>query len=680
MAEPTVGASDKPTRAVICVLCQHSHPAQTPCSGVGLAAPMRGTTQLMAGDFPWNSGAPERDLLVGTAVGSFRIVRKLGEGGMGSVYLAEQALIGSKVAVKFLHEHLSSSNALVKRFYAEARAVNLIGHENIVNIFDMNVLPPRRYYLVMEYLDGQSLATFAEGPLDPALAVPILAQVCDALQAAHEHGVIHRDLKPENLFLLKRKGPIPFVKVLDFGIAKLFAAELDAEQTAAGAIVGTPEYMAPEQATGEVIDGRADIYALGVIAYRMLTGRLPFEGNGIPAMLIAHRDEVVPPPRKFNEAISPALSAVLLRALAKRREDRPATAAAFKEGLELALAAEGDTASPSRRHPVERTAPPLKGFGEPENEGAPAVPSEPSSAVVDAVGELKTPALRAGSIFVEGGLAQAAIFADLSRGGLYVVEAGLLPKIFSRIRLCLDYPPTQALCEADVVRVVPAEQAKAWCMSPGYAVQFVKPPALFREALAALLEGREVPRALSERPAWMPPLEDPDAERILGLYEKRVKQDDPYGVLMLGPDAEFPEISLRGREARKELEALAERQLASSQAERLERVLEAVVQRLDQIATPPKRAEYDAETGNFRGIARCLSAGLTVTALEAVREAFLERHPKTEANAYIALASGKAWESKGETGEAIKEYERALSLDPLNLSFHQRYWTLKRKT
>jgi serine/threonine protein kinase len=222
------------------------------------------------------------DPLIGTTLGSFRLVKRIGQGGMGSVYLGEQTLIGSRVAVKVLHEHLASDPSLVARFYAEARAVNLIAHPNIVNIFDMNVVPPRRFYLVMEYLEGEPLSAVVQGPMAAEAAIPLLIQVCHALSATHRHGVLHRDLKPENVFLCRREGPVPYVKILDFGISKLFGGDLQAAQTTAGFIVGTPEYMAPEQASGEPLDGRADLYALGIIAYRMATGRLPFSGGGVP--------------------------------------------------------------------------------------------------------------------------------------------------------------------------------------------------------------------------------------------------------------------------------------------------------------------------------------------------------------------------------------------------------------
>ena len=198
-----------------------------------------------------------KDALIGQQVGSYKILKLLGTGGMGSVYLGEHSGIGSRVAIKFLHEHLSSNADLVQRFYAEARAVNVIGHANIVSIFDMNVLPPNRYYLVMEYLEGNSLESQVGGSMPMTRAVPILAQVCDALDQAHELGVVHRDLKPENLMLVKRGRQEDFVKILDFGIAKL-QSTMSNRKTATGVIIGTPDYMAPEQAGGDAIDGRTD--------------------------------------------------------------------------------------------------------------------------------------------------------------------------------------------------------------------------------------------------------------------------------------------------------------------------------------------------------------------------------------------------------------------------------------
>ena len=315
----------------------------------GTRAPLQESalTQLRGRDEP-------KDALIGTVVGSFRLVRKLGEGGMGSVYLGEHMQIGSKVAVKFLHEHFASNEALVQRFLAEARAVNLIGHENIINIFDMNVLPPRRHYLVMEYLQGVSLGSLLKSPILPSTAVPLLTQVCDALHAAHTHGVIHRDLKPENIFLLRRERMPWFVKVLDFGIAKLLERGPAQALTSAGALIGTPEYMAPEQWRGQQVDGRTDLYALGIIAYTLLTGRQPFSGKGLGELLQAHLTQAPVPPRAVCPEVPTVLSDVVMRAMARRPEDRFQDALELRAALERAMASSAGNVSPapSARTPV----------------------------------------------------------------------------------------------------------------------------------------------------------------------------------------------------------------------------------------------------------------------------------------------------------------------------------------
>ncbi|HMK73237.1 MAG TPA: serine/threonine-protein kinase, partial [Myxococcaceae bacterium] len=268
------------------------------------------------------SAAPDDDPLLGTTVGSFRLVKRIGQGGMGSVYLGEHTVIGSRVAVKVLHEHLASDPSLVARFYAEARAVNLIGHPNIVNIFDMSEAPPRRFYLVMEYLEGESLSAVAQAPMPARTAIPILTQVCQALSAAHGHGVLHRDLKPENVFLCKREGPVPFVKILDFGIAKLFGSDAPTGLTSAGFIVGTPEYMAPEQVTGGAITPATDLYALGVVMYEMVTGELPFTGD-TPLSTAAKRIQEAPrPPHTVLPGLDRRWSEIILRCLAREPERR----------------------------------------------------------------------------------------------------------------------------------------------------------------------------------------------------------------------------------------------------------------------------------------------------------------------------------------------------------------------
>ncbi|HEY6003060.1 MAG TPA: serine/threonine-protein kinase [Anaeromyxobacter sp.] len=333
MQEP--GSTKQTEELSACARCGGMHAASDPCvaSGLTLAFGAPGASA----EPPADALPAAADPLIGSRVGSFDVVRLLGRGGMGTVYLAEHPVIGSRVAVKFLHESMASDPAAVARFYDEARAVNLIGHENIVGIYDLSMLPPNRYFFVMEYLEGQTLdALLRAGPVEPAVARDVLLQMCDALQCAHEHGVVHRDLKPENVFLVRRRGKSHFVKLVDFGIAKLRVRGTRGS-TQAGFIVGTPEYMAPEQCGEGVIDARTDVYALGVMAFELATGRLPFHGKGVTQLLLAHLKEAPPAPSTLA-AVPRELEAAILRALEKDPARRFQDMTSFAEALRAAPA------------------------------------------------------------------------------------------------------------------------------------------------------------------------------------------------------------------------------------------------------------------------------------------------------------------------------------------------------
>jgi len=261
------------------------------------------------------------DLPPGTQVGEYQVQGKLGEGGMGMVFAGVQPLIGKRVAIKVLAPELARNADVVRRFITEARAVNQIGHRNIIDIFSFGQLPDGRHYFVMEYLEGESLSErlsrlkvmrFPEG-------IPILLQVCDALAAAHAKGIVHRDLKPDNVYLAA--GDPPFVKLLDFGIAKLSGPEGALSKTRTGVPIGTPYYMAPEQCRGTAVDYRTDIYALGVMMYEMFTGRVPFEGETFVEVMAAHMSQPPTPPSQFSE-VPPELERIILKCLQKRPEDR----------------------------------------------------------------------------------------------------------------------------------------------------------------------------------------------------------------------------------------------------------------------------------------------------------------------------------------------------------------------
>ncbi|HEX7500295.1 MAG TPA: serine/threonine-protein kinase, partial [Polyangia bacterium] len=268
---------------------------------------------------------PPVDTLIGQTLGSFRVISLLGEGGMGRVYLAEHVLIGRRAAIKVLAAEIADNEDLVSRFFTEARAVNDIRHPNIVEVTDFGTFG-KLPYIVMELLDGETLEQRLGRVrmLDAAPAARVVAQVAAAVGAGHDHGMVHRDLKPANIFLRNHPDYPDFVKVLDFGIAKLVALDREVQHhTEIGTLIGTPAYMSPEQCLGDThLDHRSDIYSLGVVLYQMVTGRLPFTAETAGRLIMSHVQETPPPPRSINPAISAATSAIVLRAMAKKPDQR----------------------------------------------------------------------------------------------------------------------------------------------------------------------------------------------------------------------------------------------------------------------------------------------------------------------------------------------------------------------
>ena len=268
--------------------------------------------------------------MVGGALASYRIVGPIGEGGMGVVYRAEHVLLGRPAAVKVLLPEFSRNQEIVNRFFNEARAATAIRHPGIVEIYDFGYHADGSAYIVMELLDGESLARRLArvGRVAPDRAVSVARQIAGALSAAHAKGIIHRDLKPDNVFLV----PDPEVpggeriKLLDFGIAKLASDQPGSAHTRTGAVMGTPTYMAPEQCRGVPIDHRADLYSLGCILFEMVCGVPPFRGEGAGDVLAAHIHLAPPIPRAIAGDIPPSLDALILRLLAKPPDARPATA------------------------------------------------------------------------------------------------------------------------------------------------------------------------------------------------------------------------------------------------------------------------------------------------------------------------------------------------------------------
>jgi|JI10StandDraft_1071094.scaffolds.fasta_scaffold37935_4 serine/threonine protein kinase len=279
---------------------------------------------------PNHPGGQPVDPILGLTIGNYQVRQKLGEGGMGSVYLAEHPHIGKKVALKVLHAEFASNTDVVTRFFNEAKAVNDIGHPNIVDIVDYGALQlgpggEGLVYFIMEFLPGLTLTQLLqrEAPLAPERALGIALQVADALSASHKANIVHRDLKPDNIILIQRGRERDFVKLLDFGIAKLTGDQPGSRRTRTGLVMGTPAYMSPEQCEGRGnVDHRADIYALGIVLYEMITGRVPFFGEGYGEVLVQHLTQPPPPPSTIRGIIPPHIEQVILKALEKRPEQR----------------------------------------------------------------------------------------------------------------------------------------------------------------------------------------------------------------------------------------------------------------------------------------------------------------------------------------------------------------------
>ena len=285
--------------------------------------------------------------LIGKTLGQYHILSEIGRGGMAVVYKAEQTSLNRFVALKVLFPNFTGDSTSVERLYREAQAAARLDHPNIVEIYEVGE-HEGLHFIAMKYVDGQPLdVILQQGPLPPARALKILAQVASALDYAHRHNVVHRDIKPSNIIVSAGDR----ITLTDFGLAKGAGS---ATLTSSGALVGTPAYMSPEQARGDEIDYRADIYALGVVAYEMLAGRPPFTGNPL-SIIMAHASQTPPPLRQFRPDLPPGLEAVVMKALAKEPAERYTTAGEFAAALRQALT---QPAASARTQPTAEPLPP----------------------------------------------------------------------------------------------------------------------------------------------------------------------------------------------------------------------------------------------------------------------------------------------------------------------------------
>ncbi|MBP7867652.1 MAG: protein kinase [Acidobacteria bacterium] len=407
------------------------------------------------------SSAPAMDDVGRVVDGRYRILEVVAQGGMGKVYKVEHLHLGQVFAMKVIRKDLLGGRGMAERFRREALTTSQIGHANIVYLTDFGFDPDLGAYFVMEYLEGKKLKDLirAEAPMPLRRVHHLLAQIGDALGAAHAKGVVHRDLKPENIIILNQGTLMDFVKVLDFGIAGLL--ETDESLTRPGALMGSPYYISPEQSLGQEPDPRSDVYALGVILYQLLTGELPFKGQTVAEVLNKHRGEKpVPPSAARPEAgIPPVVDAVVLKALAKNADDRFPTVRdltrAFWQGV---VQASTPPAAPRST---------LSAAGEP-------VPAAPPTPEPDGSGREMEARLVRGDFPVRNGkpcVARLEIrFRDLDRfrferitnlrrGGLFVPLGEEIPTL-SHIEVALTHPTTGHTLEAggDVVYVARREK------------------------------------------------------------------------------------------------------------------------------------------------------------------------------------------------------------------------------
>jgi len=367
--------------------------------------------------------ALEHDPLIGLKIGEYELRQRIGVGGMGLVYDGIQPLIGKRVAVKVLRPELAAASEQVARLLAEARAVNAIRHRGIIDIFGFGQVPDGRQYIVMEYLEGQALDAYLvdKGKLSVSETLDILDEVLSALGAAHGAGVVHRDLKPSNIFLVRQPDGSRYVKLLDFGLAKQGQGPTGrTAQTRTDMVVGTPEYMAPEQARGQPVGPMTDIYALGVVSFEMVTGRLPFTAGSPVDMLLKHVDAQPPRPSDFVPELSASLDAFILQMLTKDPEVRPGSAEALRRQL-LRLRESLQKAATARVPEVEArpAAQPVAPLPAPPPPAQPLQP-EPSTDVVPKAG--MKPATR-----------------SMMYAGVGAVVLGLLLGLFFALR---QTPPT----------------------------------------------------------------------------------------------------------------------------------------------------------------------------------------------------------------------------------------------
>jgi serine/threonine-protein kinase len=665
--------------------------------------------------------------LEGQRHGPLVLKRRLGSGALGTVYLAEHPPTGHRFAVKVLHPHLAARPEMRTRFYVEARALRELTHRHVARVLDARPGPGGLPCLLMEYANGEPFSRLPM-PLSPVEAVELLGQALEAVEAAHARGLVHCDLSADNLILTRDGRGERRVKVLDFGTSAVLNASLSQAERACGMVVGSPAFIAPEQWSGEAVDGRADLYALGVVGYLLVTGRLPFGFGRV--------GELAPPqPHSLNPSVPGALSAVLLRALAQRPDERFPDARAFREALahclgpvargaaprspfvdaqeplvdievvvdDLLQEAPASLAPPAARdtgtgvpwdilpRPIplvpEMRARPMDGtlsiFGHaiPEDGATPlhlALREAAQVAVRAPVVEVSAPCVPAPTglgvrlgLPVSGELV-AVQAGDVTTDGFFAAWDGALPPLAARLPGELTFAGRTVACECDVVRHVTQDEARIWNVAAGVFVQYAEPGEPLRQLLAQALASGEKEKARRTEPA-------PDAELAGLLSRAAAVAKDPYTLLGAAPHVDFDEVRHRASSALRRLDAFRQRTLPAEQRRALEALRLRVEAAGRTLGEPLNRAGFDAVRGNLAGLSRCVEAGLSEEAVEPLRRAYLTARPAAEARARTLFTQGHALEVQRALRAALTRYAEALSLDPLNVSWLRHYQELRQQ-
>jgi serine/threonine protein kinase len=575
-------------------------------------------------------GCLELESFVGQRHGPLVFERLLGAGATGSVYLAVHPPTGAYFAVKVLHSHLADNLAVRNRFYVEAQVASRVIHRSVTRVLDARRGPGELPCLLMEYVAGEPLSHLPV-PVPPSEAVKMLVQVLEGLEVAHARGMVHCDLKPDNLFVTKDASGQRRMKVLDFGMAGVLAASFTEQELASGMALGSPPYMAPEQWQTTAADVRMDIYAMGVVGYRLITGRLPFSRGRMGEALLGQQEIRPPAPHTLDPRLPPALSAVLMQALARRPEDRFPSAQAFRVAL----------AEVQRQLAKQPVAP------------EPVLPRAVPSSLRIRVGGLGSPEARPVRA------------SDVSAEGLFIAFDGPPPPLAARLPMEFCFQAQSVLCSGDVVRHVSPEEASAWGICPGFFVHFDEPS---DELLVLIAQVRMGP---AEAPA------DPELAQLLSRTV--ALGNDPYVLLGLPPSASFDEVRQRAESALRRLEGFWKRPLPTRQRRELESLRSRVEAARRTLGQPLARVGFDALRNNAHGIARCIATGLTEKEVEPLRKAFLSARPGTEERARSFFSQGRVLENQHALKLALDCYAQALALDPLNIAWQRHFWALQRQ-